>query len=206
MAKLVLLGKLKEYIKQKEEYFIHETKRIVLRKFLLVAFIFIVYCTIIFYKYGMGDGIYISILTWSFFVLCTPIADAGFLLDFPMRLITNTRMLHTEILVWTLAILINVYSLIFNPEIYSKFILLTIFNKILIHPWPFYSIIFISGMGTFLSVYFGDELIDVAKHEEKTKYKKHRNKYKLVLVPTIIIATIILYYILLSDLGIIIGV
>ncbi len=92
---------IKEKMRQhKEELLKHETKRDSLTKFILILLIFAAYFVFIMNEYGVGYGIAITALTWSFFVMCTPIADAGFLIDFPLRIIANVRMLHTEIVVW----------------------------------------------------------------------------------------------------------
>lgn len=72
----------------------HETKKHTLRKFILVFLVLITYFLITSLKIGFREGISITLLTWSFFVLSTPIADAGFLLDFPIRLITKLRMVY----------------------------------------------------------------------------------------------------------------
>ena len=53
------------------------------RKFLLLIALFALYFLYLIYEYGIQDGGLVTLLTWSFFVLCTPVADAGFLLDFP---------------------------------------------------------------------------------------------------------------------------
>ena len=65
----------------------HHTKREVLFKFLILLGILLAYASLVVWQYGLKDGGMITLLTWSFFVLCTPIADAGFLLDFPLRLL-----------------------------------------------------------------------------------------------------------------------
>jgi hypothetical protein len=84
-----------------------------------LAIVFI-YLTIAILQYGIKDGLIVTALSWSFFVFCTPIADAGFLLDFPIRLIAGFRMLHTEIVVWGIALAINIMAFAFNPNIYYK--------------------------------------------------------------------------------------
>jgi len=98
----------------------HETKRNVLMKFILVLSVFIGYFIFISNEYGIQEGFFVSILTWSFFVLCTPVADAGFLIDFPLRLITNIKMLFAESFIWIIAISLNIYAFFFSPEIYTK--------------------------------------------------------------------------------------
>ena len=73
------------------------------RKFFLLIALFAIYFLYLIYEYGIQDGGLVTLLTWSFFVLCTPIADAGFLLDFPIRLLYKIKMIYTEIIVWILA-------------------------------------------------------------------------------------------------------
>ncbi|MCA9353073.1 hypothetical protein KC901_02720, partial [Patescibacteria group bacterium] len=64
----------------------HETKRNALIRFALVLILFVGYFAFIAFRYGLENGFLVTAGTWSFFVLCTPVADAGFLLDFPLRL------------------------------------------------------------------------------------------------------------------------
>lgn len=145
----------------------YETKRHVLIKFSLVVFIFLGYFFFISQEYGAGQGLFVTFLTWSFFVTCTPIADAGFLLDFPIRLITGLRMIASEVFVWVFAISLNLYSFFLYPEVYNKTEILNLFKHILEKPMPFWAIILISIIGTFVSIKFGDELMDKVRHRER---------------------------------------
>jgi len=86
----------------------HQTKREELVKFLLLLGVLIGYFAYLSWQYDLATGGIVSVLTWSFFVLCTPIADAGFLIDFPVRIITGLRMVFTEMIVWGIAITINI--------------------------------------------------------------------------------------------------
>lgn len=180
----------------------HETKRRVLLKFLLVLAVFISYFFFIAYKYGFQDGFLITALTWSFFVLCTPVADAGFLLDFPIRLILKIRMLHSEMMVWIIAISLNFYAYFSFVKLYKKTELLKLFHQILSEPFPFWAIIFISASGTFLSVLFGDELLDNVHHKDCEKTIKHRTKYRFILMVFLLVMALILYDLLLKKLGV----
>ncbi len=180
----------------------HETKRRVLFKFLLVVAVFTGYFFFIAYKYGFQSGFLITALTWSFFVLCTPVADAGFLLDFPIRLILKFRMFHAELIVWIIAISLNLYSYFSIAELYEKTELLKLFYQILSEPFPFWMIIFISGVGTFLSVQFGDELLDKVHHKDCAKAIKHKSKYRFILMIFLIVMAIIMYDFLLKQLGV----
>lgn len=180
----------------------HETKQHIFIKFLLVLAIALGYFVFITLQYGVSQGVLVTLISWSFFVLCTPIADAGFLVDFPLRLVTRIRMLFSEMFVWFIAISVNVYALLFNLEIYETTSLLRLFKHILYNPIPFWSIILISCAGTFVSIQFGDELIDKIHHHERAFYHKHKYKYNTLIMVFIFVGSIILYDILLKQLGV----
>lgn len=186
----------------KTDLYSHETKRSTLVRFLLVVFVLVAYFLLMSLRYGAGQGLSITFLTWSFFVLCTPIADAGFLLDFPLRLILKIRMLHAEIVVWAIAISLSSYFFFFNHDVFSKTFLLNLFEHILAQPIPFYAIIIVSAIGTFLSVYFGDELMDVIRHKEREKHAKHKNKHRMIIFVFVLVTIIFLYDYLLKKLGV----
>jgi len=177
-----------------------ETHREVLIKFLILLGILVLYFSYLSYEYGLLTGGIVAVISWSFFVLCTPIADAGFLLDFPIRLLFGIRMLYSEILVWIIAISINLYALIYNPQAYDKTILTILFMKILTNPIPYWSIIILSGIGTYLSIYFGDEMLDVFKHRDRTKYHQHSFKLKLIGILALFLLIFLSYYKLLDSL------
>jgi hypothetical protein len=164
--------------------------------------IVVFYFSFVSYRYGARDGFAITLLTWSFFVLCTPIADAGFLLDFPVRLLSGLRMLYSEIIVWFIAILSNIYFFFTFPEIYSKTFVLMVFHHILIQPYPFWSIIALSATGTFLSIHLADELYDMTLDAHHSKYRSHKNIYQIIVFLFIAGIIIILYDFLIKQLGI----
>lgn len=143
-----------------------------------------------------------TILTWSFFVFCTPIADAGFILAFPVRLLAGIRMLYTQIASYIIAFFIVMLTLAYSSEIYQTTLILKLFNTILLNPYPYWIIMLLSLAGTLFSIYFGDELIDVARHKDRKKYHRHLNKYKIILTLFIIAATVTIYYFLLNQMGI----
>jgi len=154
------------------------------------------------FHYGIENGILITALTWSFFVLCTPIADAGFLLDFPLRLILCVRMMISEMIVWGIAISLNIYAFFFRPEIYEKTKLLSLFYHILEQPAPFWLIILVSGIGTFVSVRFGDKLLDKKEHKDCPKTDDHRAWVQFSIMAFLVLMSIILYDFLLKQLGV----
>ncbi|RLE41604.1 hypothetical protein DRJ48_05220 [Candidatus Woesearchaeota archaeon] len=187
-----------------QKFIRHESLKHAFVKFLLIVALVLIYGVITVIKYGLRDGIFVSLLTWSFFVFCTPIADAGFLLDFPLRIITGIRMIYSEIVVWVIALLINISAFATNPSIYEKTLILSLFKHIITQPFPFWGIIVLSGAGTFLSVYFGDEVVDIVSNHRKRrpKYERHASKYRLIVFAFIIALIIVLYDFLLNKLGI----
>ena len=100
---------IQRFWKHEKISFKEETKKHSLVKFSLLFVIVIAYMLFVSFKFGAGNGFLITILTWSFFVFCTLIADAGFILDFPNRLITGMRMVHSEMIVWGIAFSVNSY-------------------------------------------------------------------------------------------------
>ena len=187
--------KLQSYIK-------HETKKQALIRFLLVLLTLLTYLMIVIVKYGLKEGLGVTAITWSFFVFCTPIASAGLLLDFPLRLILKIKMIHTEMFVWLLSFVIALSNILFNPKIFETNLLLKIYHDIITTPYPFWSIIFISGTGTFFSIYFADELVDTVHNRQRDKFAKHKNKHRFVIMLFIISLSIFLYSFLLKQFNI----
>jgi hypothetical protein len=180
----------------------HAPKREGLLKFLLLLSVLIGYFGYLSYEYGLATGGMVAALTWSFFVLCTPIADAGFLLDFPVRLITGMRMLYSELIVWTIAISLNTWAVFFSASSYDKTFLTDLLHKILTHPWPYWSIIALCASGTFLSVKFGDEMMDVIAHKDRKILHKHGFTFKVIAMIAFFLLIVWSYYHLIETLNV----
>ena len=175
-------------------------KKQVLYKFLLLMILMAGYFAYLSFKYNVVTGGIASALTWSFFVLCTPIADAGFLLDFPLRLLFGIRMLISEVVVWTIAISINVVSLLYFADYYQTTKLTMLLKAILSTPYPYWAVILLSGAGTFLSIRFADELMDVAHHRDREFFHRHSFKHEILLI-VFFVVVLFGYYRLISSLG-----
>jgi hypothetical protein len=173
----------------------------VLIKFLALCLILFSYFVYLSYEYDLLTGGVAALITWSFFVLCTPVADAGFLLDFPLRLLFGIRMVLSEIAVWAVAISINIIAFSYFPEFYQTTLLTRLMEAILTTPFPYWFVILLSGIGTFLSIRFGDELMDVIHHKERNFYLSHHFKHEMVLFAFFLLV-IFGYYELISTLGI----
>ncbi|NCT55950.1 hypothetical protein GW755_03860 [bacterium] len=169
-------------------------------KFISVVVLLFSYFLFVSFAHGIKQGLLISVLTWSFFVLCTPVAEAGILIDFPMRLITKIRMVYSEIMVWLVAIIINIVVFITNPKIYEQTLLLSLFKHVLDAPYPYWIIIFFSAVGTFLSIYIADSIMDSKKH--KNIHPSFLFKHKTVVFIFLIILVVVFYDFLLNKMGV----
>ncbi|MBV1870490.1 MAG: hypothetical protein KUG76_06245 [Gammaproteobacteria bacterium] len=178
-----------------------QPKHQVLMKFLLLCLLFLSYFIYLTYQYDLLTGGIAALITWSFFVLCTPIADAGFLLDFPLRLLFGIRMIVSEVVVWGIAISINICSLLYFNEYYETTLITQVMKIILLTPFPYWLVILLSGIGTFLSIRFGDELMDVLNHKDRYFYLRHHFKQELLLF-VFFLLVIFGYYEIISALGI----
>ncbi len=176
-------------------------RRQVVMKFALLCALLVGYFFYLSYHYGAAAGGVAAVLTWSFFVLCTPIADGGFLLDFPLRLLFGIRMVYSEIVVWALAIGSNIAVLFLAPHYYETTLLTRLLEQILTQPYPYWGIVLLSGAGTFLSIRFGDELMDVLHHRDRAFFHSHQFKHELILVGFFFLA-LFFYYELAASLGI----
>jgi hypothetical protein len=170
-------------------------------KFVLLCGILIGYFGYLSYEFGVATGGITALLTWSFFVLCTPIADAGFLLDLPLRLLFGIRMVVSEIAVWVFALCLNAATLLFAPSYYTTTILTELLYKIFMTPFPYWGVILLSGLGTFLSIRFGDELMDVIHHRDREYFHSHHFKHELILF-VFFLLVLYGYYELIASVGI----
>ncbi len=180
----------------------HETHRETLLKFVALVLILVAYFIYMSWKYDASTGFSVALLTWSFFVLCTPVADGGFILAFPVRLLFGIKMAITQVVLWFVAIAINVAMLLLAPTTYDLTFLTQLLKHILTEPYPYWSILILSAAGTLLSIFFGDEMMDVASHDSRKLHHRHGLKYRTVLIAGLAVLTVVSYYYLLSSLNI----
>ena len=169
-------------------------------KFGLLCLILLSYFAYLTYEYDLVTGGIAALITWSFFVLCTPVADAGFLLDFPLRLLFGIRMVFSEIVVWAIAIMVNVISLTYFGDFYDTTLITRLMERVLVSPYPYWGIILLSAMGTFLSIRFGDELMDVLHHKDRAFYLRHHFKQEIILF-VFFLLVLFVYFDMMSALG-----
>lgn len=180
----------------------HQTHKESLWRFAALLGLLVAYFVYMSLKYDAATGAWLALLSWSFFVLCTPVADGGFIVAFPVRLLLGARMVVTQGFVWFIAVAINIAALTFAPDAYQDSPLTRLLKTILTTPWPYWSILALSAIGTAMSIWFGDEMMDVATHADRKKHHRHGFSYRMLLIVTLCLLTILAYYKLLSDLGV----
>ncbi len=180
----------------------NETHKETLLKFVALVLMLVAYFLYMSWKYDASTGFGVAILTWSFFVLCTPVADGGFILAFPIRLLFKIKMSITQIVLWFVAIGINIFMLSSSADTYDLSFMTKLLKHILTEPYPYWSILIISALGTLLSIFFGDEMMDVTANRDRKLNNRHGMKYRAVLVLGLGVLTVVAYYYLLNSLGV----
>ncbi len=68
-------------------------------------------------------------------------------------------------------------------------------------PYPYWAVILLSGIGTFLSIRFADELMDVIHHRDRNFFHRHAFKHEILIV-VFFVVVLFGYYELIVSLGI----
>ena len=109
----------------------------------LAISLFALYIVLLF---GLHRGLHIAALLWSFFVLCVPYGSSGILLS-PFRRATRLRLQYADIVLWAIAVGLNVYTYFFARQIYLKSISTHLLYQIISNPWPYWLIMAICIFG-----------------------------------------------------------
>jgi hypothetical protein len=109
----------------------------------------------------------------------------------------------TQVVLWFVAIGLNIFMLIYAPNAYDLTFLTKLLKHILTMPYPYWSILILSAAGTLLSIYFGDEVMDVTSHKDRLMHHRHGLIYRTILVSGLGILTVVSYYYLLDSLNIV---
>ncbi|MBV1934571.1 MAG: hypothetical protein KUG59_07765, partial [Parvibaculaceae bacterium] len=103
--------------------------------------------------------------------------------------------------VWAIAILMNAWAVVFYPAAYATTVPTQLLYEIILTPYPYWAIIVLSGMGSFLSIRFGDELMDVLHHHERDFFHSHQFKHELIVMAFFFMG-LVGYYKLVEALGV----
>ncbi|MBU1007515.1 hypothetical protein KKA53_00315 [Candidatus Dependentiae bacterium] len=98
-------------------------------------------------QWGLATGIYTTMLVWSFFVLCFPIPQSALITSRTISLVTKKSLLHAGVIVWIIALSLNIVTYLAFPYIYMKTNTTFLLYRIITNPWPYWLIIGTSTLG-----------------------------------------------------------
>ena len=170
-------------------------------RFLLIVALISLYLAYTVFTYGLEEGIEITGLTWAFFIFLTPVPIAGLAFELPIRIITNHKMIFTQLVVWSFGGLMVLSALLLSPNIFQSTSVLKLFYHVITNPIPYWTLFLLCAMGTFLSAHVADELIDRVESELHHHYRKHTPHTMLVLFLFFLLCIITAYNAAAGELG-----
>ena len=121
-------------------------------KFLTYLGIFGLWVSYLVTMHGTFDGVLLAFLTWSFFVICTPIILEGFLMSFVTGIFRGRMLYDVSIITWFFAVVLNLFTYNLLPELYQKTFLTNFLYIIISRPFPERFILILCALGTFYSM------------------------------------------------------
>lgn len=106
--------------------------------FLIVVFFLIKH-------HGIGRGLIASFLTWSFFVLCTPIISRALVISNIIEKLTGSNLYNAGLFTWSAALITNMILLNLTPTIYNVNPLSGLLAHALTTPRPYWLLISMCG-------------------------------------------------------------
>lgn len=117
---------------------------------LLFTTLFIIRYTV---HYGFLAALVLTLLTWTFFMLCTPLNKGGMLVAPILYFTTHHRFQYTELAVWLAAIAMNALAIFSYPMLYTATTITSLLYYILTHPWPCWVIVALSLCATLYNIF-----------------------------------------------------
>lgn len=116
-------------------------------------------------QFGVIKGLHITLLTWSFFLLCLPFSGRPIITStifyffsknslYPNRFDTFVRPTR-----WFFAVVLNICTYIATPYTYLSSATTFLLYRILSNPWPYWTIILVSSFGSFY-----DKIVGTNRH------------------------------------------
>ncbi len=141
-------------IEKKLEQIYTDPEQFPLIKFSIFLILFILLIKPIFNNYNPLVAIHLSLLTWSFFVLCMPISRGKVLITKTFKFLFNKKIKYPELFTWLIALTINMFTLAISGTPYIKTSVTHLLYLILQTPWPLWIVIVVCGIATFFNSFF----------------------------------------------------
>lgn len=114
------------------------------------------------YRHGFFEGLQIGLIVWSMYVLCIPAAHGRAMIGALARKLRG-QSVFPEPYIWTVAAFINIWTLLFNPEIYTRTLPTYLFFHILKTP-AHWIILIVAALGTWYRVWIGPKKYAAAQN------------------------------------------
>ena len=123
-------------------------------RFILLFSLFILRLKNLVIEHGGTEGLYISLLEWSFFVICLPVARGTIIFGFLLSKTKYTKFIIPEMISWSTALAINFFSLLQVPNIYFSSTITHLLYHILTNPMPYIIIPTMCCIATFYTALY----------------------------------------------------
>ncbi len=99
-------------------------------------------------------GAYLTILAWTFCILCLPTHKGALIFDTPTRFFRQPLAKYAPLMIWCIAVLINVVTIKLTPSLYYCTSITHLLLLMLTTPQPYYRLIIINTMLMFYDVWW----------------------------------------------------
>lgn len=90
-------------------------------------------------QHGIEFGLFLTLISWSVYVLCVPAAHGRLIIGGLFKLLSG-KSFFPEPYLWGFAIVLNSVSVVFAPQVYAKTLMTYIFYRAIFIPsyWPIF--------------------------------------------------------------------
>lgn len=160
--------------------------------FLSIIFFFII---VFWAKFGLKVAVVSVFLSWSFFVLCIPFSHGKTMLGVPFKFITGRSLVYPEIMMWVLALILNIVVYTSIPWVYFSTFINHLLLRVVSTPWPYWLALSLCFFATFYKFLIGAE-----------NFKAKRIRHSLARFSLIILSLITFFYISYNELIILLNI
>ncbi len=97
----------------------------------------------------------LSLLTWSFYILCIPAFHGQITLGVPYQILTGKILLYPEVYLWISALAFNIFEMTQNSNVYFKTFITHFLYQIISTPQIQWLIVAACALGTFYKLFVG---------------------------------------------------
>ena len=103
--------------------------------------------------YGLVDGLYLTLLSWSLYILAIPGGHGQLLVGLPVHYFFG-KSIYPERFFWLAAFMFNAITFMAYQQIYSKSLITYFFYQLINNPNPNWLVFIFAALGTFYNALF----------------------------------------------------